>query len=91
MGGQFAYYINGIDNRVKAAVAIAVAGDWLDVTQYAGVVALSPAVSTTLATDCESGMDALNTISGCSDPTLATFTACISILRTTPPPNTDRC
>ena len=28
MGGQFTYYLNGVDERVKGAVAIAVAGDW---------------------------------------------------------------
>ena len=74
MGGQFAYYINGIDNRVKAAVAIAVAGDWLNVTQYAGSW-LYHLLYYHTRNGLESGMDALNTISGCSDPTLATFTA----------------
>src|SRR3989441_11892541 len=34
MGGQFTYYINGVDDRVKAAVALAVAGDWRDIMRY---------------------------------------------------------
>ena len=36
MGGQFTYYVNGVDNRVKAAVALAVASDWRDIMQYEG-------------------------------------------------------
>ena len=36
MGGQFTYYINGVDDRVKGAVGIAVAGDWRHVSLYRG-------------------------------------------------------
>ncbi len=36
MGGQFTYYVNGVDDRVKAAVAIAVAGDWIPTLFYPG-------------------------------------------------------
>ena len=41
MGGQFTYYINGVDDRVKGAVGIAVAGDWRHVALYRGRLALS--------------------------------------------------
>jgi hypothetical protein len=34
MGGQFTYYLNGVDARVKGAVAIAVAGDWRKLAFY---------------------------------------------------------
>jgi hypothetical protein len=36
MGGLFAYQINGVDDRVKAAVAIAAAGDWHPLVFYPG-------------------------------------------------------
>src|SRR5213595_111874 len=36
MGGQFTYYINGVDDRVKGAVAIAAAGDWGKIIDYPG-------------------------------------------------------
>src|SRR5438128_10805642 len=36
MGGQFTYYINGVDDRVKGAVGIAVAGDWRLISFYPG-------------------------------------------------------
>lgn len=36
MGGQFTYYINGVDRRVKAAIALAVAGDWRQQIFYPG-------------------------------------------------------
>ena len=36
MGGQLTYYVNGVDDRVKAAVAIAVAGDWKESLFYPG-------------------------------------------------------
>jgi hypothetical protein len=36
MVGQFTYYLNGVDERVKGAVAIAVAGDWQKLLLYDG-------------------------------------------------------
>lgn len=36
MGGQFTYYVNGVDGRVGGAVAIAVAGDWRNLLFYEG-------------------------------------------------------
>lgn len=72
MGGQFTYYINGVDDRVKAAVAIAVAGDWRKVMNYEGAW-LYHGLYYYTRDGIPSGIDALNTISGCNDPTLATF------------------
>ena len=51
MGGQFTYYINGVDDRVKGARGIAVAGDWRHVSFYPR---LALTVSTiTRETGCE--------------------------------------
>jgi len=72
MGGQFTYYINGVDDRVKAAVAIAVAGDWRDIMRYEGAW-LYHGLYYDTRDGLRSGMDALNTIAGCDDPTLRTF------------------
>ena len=74
MGGQFTYYINGVDDRVKAAVAVAVAGDWGNLLNYEGAW-LYHGLYYHTRDGWPSGVDALNTISGCSDPTLATFRA----------------
>lgn len=72
MGGQFTYYINGVDPRVKAAVAIAVAGDWIKTMDYRGAW-LYHGLYYHTRDGFPSGTDALNTISSCDDPTLATF------------------
>jgi dienelactone hydrolase len=74
MGGQFTYYINGVDDRVKGAVAIAVAGDWRPLLNYEGGWLFHGLYYHT-RDGWPSGRDALNTISGCSDPTLDTFAA----------------
>lgn len=74
MGGQLTYYVNGVDDRVKAAVAIAVAGDWLEVLDYPGAW-LYHGLYYHTRSGFPSGVDALNTISSCNDPTLATFAA----------------
>jgi cephalosporin-C deacetylase-like acetyl esterase len=74
MGGQFTYYINGVDDRVKAAVAIAVAGDWVKILDYPGAW-LYHGLYYYTRDGMPSGQDALNTVSSCSDPTLATFSA----------------
>ncbi|OLD65997.1 MAG: hypothetical protein AUI47_00850 [Acidobacteria bacterium 13_1_40CM_2_68_5] len=72
MGGQFTYYINGVDDRVKAAVALAVAGDWRDIMRYEGAW-LYHGLYYYTRDGLRSGVDALNTIAGCDDPTLRTF------------------
>jgi cephalosporin-C deacetylase-like acetyl esterase len=74
MGGQLTYYVNGVDDRVKAAIAIAVAGDWLEVLEYPGAWLFHGLYYHTRS-GLSSGVDALNTISSCEDPTLATFAA----------------
>lgn len=74
MGGQLTYYVNGVDDRVKAAVAIAVAGDWVKVLDYPGAW-LYHGLYYHTRSGFPSGVDALNTISSCDDPTLATFAA----------------
>lgn len=74
MGGQFTYYINGVDDRVKAAVAIAAAGDWRNLLNYDGSW-LYHGLYYYTRDGWPSGVDALNAIAGCSDPTLATFGA----------------
>jgi dienelactone hydrolase len=73
MGGQFTYYINGVDDRVKAAVALAVAGDWRHEVFYEGSW-LYHGVYYYTRDGIGSGVDALNTISDvCTDPTMDTF------------------
>jgi cephalosporin-C deacetylase-like acetyl esterase len=73
MGGQFTYYINGVDDRVKAAVALAVAGDWDEVVRYPGSW-LYHGVYYYTRDGLRSGIDDLNAISDlCSDPTYETF------------------
>jgi cephalosporin-C deacetylase-like acetyl esterase len=73
MGGQFTYYINGVDDRVKGAVAIAVAGDWRHIASYPGAW-LYHGLYYYTRDGLQSGQDHLNTISNfCTDPTLTTF------------------
>ena len=72
MGGQLTYYVNGIDDRVKAAVGVAVAGDWRNVMQYEGAW-LYHGLYYYTRDGMPSGQDALNAIAGCDDPTLQTF------------------
>lgn len=73
MGGQFTYYINGVDERVKGAVAIAVAGDWRELLSYEGAW-LYHGLYYHTRDGVPSGKDALNTIADvCTDPTLDTF------------------
>lgn len=72
MGGMFTYYINGVDDRVKAAVAIAVAGDWRNVMQYEGAW-LYHGLYYYTRDGLRSGVDALNAVAGCDDPTVRTF------------------
>lgn len=74
MGGQFTYYINGVDDRVKAAVAIAAAGDWIRILDYPGAW-LYHGLYYHTRDGLQSGRDALNTVSSCEDPTLSTFAA----------------
>jgi cephalosporin-C deacetylase-like acetyl esterase len=73
MGGQFTYYINGVDDRVKGAVGIAVAGDWRHIVSYPGAW-LYHGVYYYTRDGLQSGLDYLNTVSNfCTDPTLTTF------------------
>ena len=73
MGGQFTYYINGVDDRVKGAVGIAVAGDWRHVALYRGAW-LYHGLYYYTRDGLPSGQDHLNTISNfCTDPTTTTF------------------
>jgi dienelactone hydrolase len=73
MGGQFTYYINGVDDRVKAAVAIAVAGDWFDTIFYEGSW-LYHGLYYYTRDGLRSGVNAPNAVDDiCTDPTLATF------------------
>jgi cephalosporin-C deacetylase-like acetyl esterase len=73
MGGQFTYYINGVDDRVKGAVGIAVAGDWRHVSFYPGAW-LYHGLYYYTRDGLQSGQDYLNTVSNfCTDPTLTTF------------------
>jgi cephalosporin-C deacetylase-like acetyl esterase len=73
MGGQFTYYINGVDDRVKAAVAIAAAGDWRHTIAYEGAW-LYHGLYYYTRDGIASGTDALNTVADvCTDPTLQTF------------------
>jgi dienelactone hydrolase len=73
MGGQFTYYINGVDDRVKAAVALAVAGEWGHTVTYAGAW-LYHGLYYYTRDGIPSGTDALNAITDvCLDPTMNTF------------------
>ena len=72
MGGQFTYYINGADDRVKGAVAIAVAGDWRHISFYPGSW-LYHGLYYYTRDGLPSGQDYLNTVSNFCDPTLTTF------------------
>lgn len=73
MGGQFTYYVNGVDDRVKGAVGIAVAGDWRHVAFYPGSW-LYHGLYYYTRDGLQSGQDHLNTVSNfCTDPTLTTF------------------
>jgi cephalosporin-C deacetylase-like acetyl esterase len=73
MGGQFTYYLNGVDERVKGAVAIAVAGDWQKLSFYAGDW-LYHGLYYYTRDGLRTGLDAVNTIADvCTDPTLDTF------------------
>src|SRR5215472_17335303 len=73
MGGQFTYYINGVDDRVKGAVGIAVTGDWRHVSSYPGAW-LYHGLYYYTRDGMQSGQDHLNTVSNfCTDPTLTTF------------------
>ena len=73
MGGQFTYYINGVDDRVKGAIAIAVAGDWLNVMAYEGAW-LYHGLYYYTRDGLKSGKDALNTVTDiCIDLTAQTF------------------
>lgn len=72
MGGQLTYYVNGVDDRVKAAVAIAVSGDWRKMLRYEGAW-LYHGLYYYTRDGLRSGIDALNAIASCDDPTLQTF------------------
>lgn len=73
MGGQFTYYINGVDDRVKGAVAIAAAGDWHKLLFYEGAW-LYHGLYYYTRDGLPSGQDFLNTISDvCVDPATGTF------------------
>jgi dienelactone hydrolase len=72
MGGQFTYYLNGVDERVKGAVAIAVAGDWRNTLLYQGSW-LYHGLYYYTRDGLRSGQDALNTVTDiCTDRTLDT-------------------
>ena len=84
MGGQLAYYVNGIDDRVKAAVALAVAGGWDDVIRYPGSW-LYHGLYYYTRDGLPSGLDGLNAISDvCTDPTYDTFLEHFDPLRYAP-------
>jgi dienelactone hydrolase len=84
MGGQFVYYVNGVDDRVKGAVALAVAGGWDDVIRYPGSW-LYHGLYYYTRDGLPSGVDALNAISDvCSDPTYDTFLSHFDPLRYAP-------
>ncbi len=76
MGGQFTYYINGVDARVKAAVAVAVAGDWYPLLFYPGSWLYHGLYYYTrdgLQTLKDDDRNMIGDV--CSDPTLHTFRA----------------
>jgi dienelactone hydrolase len=73
MGGQFTYLINGTDARVKAAVAVAIAGDWHKLLFYPGSWLYHELYYHT-RDGLRTRQDQLNTVSDvCLDPTLFTF------------------
>jgi hypothetical protein len=76
MGGQLVYYVNGVDPRVKGAVAIAVAGDWRNLLFYEGSW-LYHALYYDTRDGIQGGNDFLNTITnvcpGVRDTTAETF------------------
>jgi cephalosporin-C deacetylase-like acetyl esterase len=72
MGGMLVYYVNAVDDRVKAAVAISAAGDWPDVMMDDGSW-LYHALYYNTRNGLPSGVDALNAVATCSDSTLKTF------------------
>jgi len=73
MGGQFTYYVNGVDDRVKGAVAVAVAGDWDNLLRYPGAWLYHGLYHYT-RNGLKSGQDFLNTVSNvCEDSTYRTF------------------
>jgi cephalosporin-C deacetylase-like acetyl esterase len=73
MGGTLSYYLNGIDSRIKAAVAIAAAGDWQKLLFYPGSWFYHGLYYYT-RDGLASQLDELNTISDvCIDPTISTF------------------
>lgn len=73
MGGQFTYYINGVDDRVKAAVAIAVAGDWFNTMFYEGSW-LYHGLYYYTRDGLPSGVDWPNAVADiCRDPTVKVF------------------
>jgi hypothetical protein len=75
MGGQFTYYVNGVDDRVKAAVAIAVAGDWFHTMFYEGSW-LYHGLYYYTRDGLASGVDWPNAVADvCRDPTITTFLA----------------
>ncbi len=84
MGAMFTYYLNGVDDRVKGAVAIAAAGDWRDTLFYEGAWLYHSLYHYT-RDGLQSGQDALNTISDvCADPTFETFLGYFDPIRYAP-------
>ncbi|HEY6361082.1 MAG TPA: acetylxylan esterase [Vicinamibacterales bacterium] len=73
MGGQLTYYVNGVDDRVKAAVAVAVAGSWADTMSYEGSW-LYHGLYYYTRDGLQSGVDAPNAVAdACTDQTLRRF------------------
>jgi cephalosporin-C deacetylase-like acetyl esterase len=73
MGGQLTYYVNGVDDRVKAAVAIAVAGDWHNTIFYEGAWLYHGLYHYT-RDGLRGGINAPNAVADvCTDATLDTF------------------
>jgi hypothetical protein len=73
MGGTLAYHINGVDDRVKAAVAIASAGDWRSLLSYPGSWLYHGLYHYT-RDGLRTGNDPINAVSNvCTDSTLSSF------------------
>ena len=73
MGGTLAYHMNGVDDRIKAAVAIASAGDWHPLLFYPGSW-LYHGMYYYTRDGLRTETDALNAISNvCTDNTLFNF------------------